>query len=757
MRKVTVIFALIAICTVWSHAFAQQSKVARLEQGYLDGLFRAKPHLATFMGDHRFDGLLPDLSPAALKRRERELVRLRQDLEALRRTALSGDEQIDLEILADGIVLELLYLREIKDWEWDPRLYDSFPYYDPREIVASRLSDIIHGNFAPESERMKSVTAQLQALPVFLKQEMTALNRWRDPRSSSRKPSKIYVEQGIKANQGRIEFFENELKEFTGRNPAAESARARAVGALRGYQTFLEKELSPGADGDWRLGAALYRKKFPLALQTALTPDEVVRRATAAFHAARAELYQIARSLHQQLWPLEPQPVENADAATQAKVIARVKEELSKDHPRPEDLVAAHARNLDELRAFIEQHNLLALPPGETLSVESMPPFKRGVAAAEYLAPGVLDHRPVWHATYYVDPIDPTWPTERVESYLRGQNNYEIQLVASHEAYPGHHTQYFYSRRNLNPLRAVLWNGAMAEGWAVYGEGLIVKLGWGGSLNDRFRFYDLRGQMIVATNALLDIKLHSGQMTDEEAVRFMVEEGFQELALAEKKLVRAKLDSSQLAQYFLGLDEIKSLERDCRKQVGDNWSQRVFNEGLIGHGSIAVKFLRRYLLSQDQTAFHQETSRERNAAVGRSRHESPGSKAHSDKDLCCSGKCRLRLGPTQDPPLFSPDANQVVFWQAAMQRNSLPSCSMLLRAFRGSSPRPTSESQCRVPGQRSVGRIEARRPGKTPLHYRPRLGGEEGYVADSSGGVGRGKWRCNGARLAWKSRFCVRC
>jgi hypothetical protein len=168
--------------------------------------------------------------------------------------------------------------------------------------------------------------------------------------------------------------------------------------------------------------------------------------------------------------------------------------------------------------------------------------------------------------------------------------------TAAHEAYPGHHTQYFYSKRNLNPLRAVLWNAAMVEGWAVYGEGLMVSLGWGGPHNDRFRFYDLRGQMIVAANILLDIKLQSGQMSDEEAVRFMVEEGFQEKAMAEKKLLRAKLDSTQLAQYFLGWEEIGELERDYRKKVGAAYSQRTFDEALISHGSIAVQHLRRYLM-----------------------------------------------------------------------------------------------------------------------------------------------------------------
>lgn len=563
-----------------------------LTKTYLDGLFRAKPHLATFMGDHRFDGQLPDLSDAARHAREEELVALSARIHGYQPKDL--DERVDQAILADGVALELLYLREIREWEWDPRLYDSFPYYDPREVVAGRLSDVIHGTFAPEQDRLQSVASQLTALPRYLDQVTAAL------RASKRHPAREYVDQAIKGNKGRIEFFDTELKEFTAKSPQAEAARGKAVAALQAYQLFLENELSKRADGDWRLGAELYRKKFPLALQTTLTPEEVVPRAEAAFAAAKAELLQVSIRLHRQLWPDEPLPRLDGDnrAAASAKLINRVKDEIASNHAMPAELVASHARNLDDLRAFIEKHDLLSLPLRETLTVEPMPGFKRGSSAAEYLAPGVLDRNPVWHATYYVDPIDPAWPTDRVESYLRGQNTYEVQLVAAHEAYPGHHTQYFYSKRNLNPLRAVLWNAAMVEGWAVYGEGLLVRLGWGGDDNDRFRFYDLRGQMISATNVLLDIQLQSGRMTDAEAVRFMVEQGFQEQAMAEKKLLRAKLDSTQLAQYFLGLDEIQSLERDYRNRAGMEWSQRKFNEALIGQGSVAVKFLRWYLLGE---------------------------------------------------------------------------------------------------------------------------------------------------------------
>src|SRR5581483_2163725 len=150
-------------------------RLTELRQQYLDGLFRAKPHLATFMGDHRFDEKLVDLGAEALKQREAELAALQKKLDALKPSLASTDEKVDGEILADGIGLELLYLREIRDWEWDPRLFDSFPYYDPREIVAGRLSDMIHGDYAPEAERRRMVIGQLRALPHFIEQMKAAL------------------------------------------------------------------------------------------------------------------------------------------------------------------------------------------------------------------------------------------------------------------------------------------------------------------------------------------------------------------------------------------------------------------------------------------------------------------------------------------------------------------------------------------------------------------------------------------------------
>ncbi|GEJ59494.1 DUF885 domain-containing protein [Anaeromyxobacter diazotrophicus] len=554
-------------------------RLAALEQRYLDGLFRAKPYLADYMGDHRFAGKLSDVTPKGVERRAVELRAQQGELAGIDRAALDPDAQVDAAILQDGIALELLELTEIREWAWDPRLRDGFTYFDPREVVAARLSDLVHGTWGTVVERRRAAASQLAALPAWLR----ARERWME------QVSKVHLEQAVKDNRGRIEFFQTEVAAFTKGDRRAEQARKLAVTALQAHQAFLEKTLPARATRDWRLGAELFRKKFPLALQTDLGPEETVKAAREDFARSRGELEEVSRRLFGQLFPNEPAPVG-------AALINRVKDALAADHPKRDELVEASAAKLDLLRAFVDQHGFVALPPKETLSVLPMPEFKRGGGGAEYLSPDALDKQAPFHGTYYVEPVDPTWPAEKAESYLRGNNTYEITLTAAHEALPGHHTQAWWARRDPSALRATLWSGPFAEGWAVYGEGLVVKNGFGGEQNDRYRFMDLRGHMIVASNAILDAGLQGGEMTDAEAVRFMVEEGFQEQTQAERKLLRAKLDSTQLTQYFLGFTEIGRLEEDAR--AAGAFDQRGFDEKLLSHGTIAVKHLRRFVLGK---------------------------------------------------------------------------------------------------------------------------------------------------------------
>lgn len=551
------------------------ARLERLAGQYVDGLLRAKPHLASAAGDRRFDGKVQDLSASGLARRITELSRQEAELRRLRAEPLDAAARVDAAILADGIALELLELREIRPWTWNPRLEDPFVHFDGREMVGSRLEGLVHGN-APVAERLASLKAQLSALPRHLRQREEAFEA----------VSRVHLDQAVQDTAGLVALLEGPVRDFTRADPAAERARAAALRALHGYRRVLQEVLPPRATRDWRLGAALYGKKFPHALQTDLAPEVVAERALASLRATRARLFETARAIHASAWPGEPAPAADAPADLQAKVIARVADEIARVHPGPDELVSATAGKLDGLRAFIEKEGLITLPPPSTLRVLPMPAFKRGGFGAEYLAPGILGGRDGWRGVYHVDPPDPAWPADRTEGYLRTWNETEIGLTAAHEAYPGHHTQAWWSLRDPSRLRSVLWSGTFAEGWAVYATTLLVERGYGGP---RARFSDLQGQLIVAANAVLDIRLQRGEWSDAEALRFLEEESFQGKVQAEQKLLRAKLDSTQLCQYFLGTEEIRALEAEVRAQ--GRFDQRAFDEALVGHGTIAVKHL----------------------------------------------------------------------------------------------------------------------------------------------------------------------
>lgn len=564
---------------------APSERLRRLTRVYLDGLFRAKPHLASHLGDRRFDALVQDLSPRALAARERDLVGQQRALSRLERDGLLPEERVDVAILADGIALELIELREIRPWTWNPRLEDGFVHFDPREMVGSRLADLVHGT-APEGERLRAATAQLRALPRHLAQRRAAFGA----------VSRVHLDEAVKESAGLVEFLAGELAELTRKDPAAERARGAAIEAVRGHGRFLEAELPRRATRDWRLGPALYRRKFPRALQTDVAPEELERRALESLRATRAELFEVARRLHASFWPGEPAPPADAPLADRARAIARVHDEIAKTHAPPDGLVASTAAKLDGLRAFVEQERLVGLPPADTLRVEPMPLFKRGGNGAEYLAPGLLAAGRGWRGTYFVDPPDPAWPPEKVEGYLRSWNEVALSLTAAHEAYPGHHTQAWWALRDPSPLRAALWSGPFAEGWAVYATTLLVRRGYGGERNDVFRFADLRGQLVVAANAIVDVRLQGGDMSDAQALRFLIEESLQDPVQAERKLLRAKLDSTQLCQYFLGVEGIRALEAEARARGA--FDQRAFDEALVGHGTVAVKHLRPFVLGR---------------------------------------------------------------------------------------------------------------------------------------------------------------
>jgi hypothetical protein len=264
------------------------------------------------------------------------------------------------------------------------------------------------------------------------------------------------------------------------------------------------------------------------------------------------------------------------------------------------DRCRAHLSGLEDL---VRRHELVTVPPGDAEVIE-MPEVRRGVAVAYCDPPGALeperDGAPL--PTFFaVSPTPRDWSAERVASFYREYNDHMLRDLTAHEAMPGHVLQLAHSRRfkGSTPVRAALWSGSFVEGWAVYAEQLVadaVEAQAGDSGEARtaalaLRLQQLKMRLRCTINAVLDVRVHTRGMTEDEAVRLMTDRGHQEVGEAAGKWRRALLSSAQLSTYYVGYAEVSALAADLAAARPTSTPQQVHDE-LLAHGSPSPRLLR---------------------------------------------------------------------------------------------------------------------------------------------------------------------
>ena len=217
-----------------------------------------------------------------------------------------------------------------------------------------------------------------------------------------------------------------------------------------------------------------------------------------------------------------------------------------------------------------------------------MPEFRRGNSAA-YLDPALpLD--PLGSSNYAVSPPPADWSAARIRGFLEEYNRHMLQVLTIHEAYPGHYVQLEYSNRSPSLIRRVLGSGVFAEGWAVYTEQMMLDQGYGdGDLE--LRLNQLKFYLRAVANAILDHKMHCTEMSDEAALRFLINDAFQSEGEARLKIIRAKQSSVQLSTYFVGRTAFYNLRQQIQRELGEKFDLGRYHEAVLIYGSVPVKYL----------------------------------------------------------------------------------------------------------------------------------------------------------------------
>ena len=341
----------------------------------------------------------------------------------------------------------------------------------------------------------------------------------------------------------------------------------------------------------------MYAEKFKAFVSAKKTPDQLLTQAEQDLQGTYDQIVAAARPVHKEIFGNQRPP-------SDMQLVKEVLEVIGDDHRlrRSGELIDQIKKDMDELRTYVEQAGIVFLPPRDNLQTIDTPEFMRGIySVAGFMGAPPLE--PQLGAYYWVTPIPSDWPRARVTSKLREYNLFALKLLSIHEAVPGHYVQTEFSNegheglpKTRRILRSVYANGGYVEGWATYITDALVEAGYQNG-KPEFQVSWLKHQLRVQANAILDIRMHAMNMSDEEAEELLRTKAFQEAEEIRGKIVRAKLSSAQLSLYYHGWKEWLRVREHYQTETTD-FKLTSFHDKALREGPVPVPAELAYLTAQ---------------------------------------------------------------------------------------------------------------------------------------------------------------
>jgi uncharacterized protein (DUF885 family) len=541
---------------------------------FIEDLWKHYPVMASSAGYHKHDSVLIIQDNAS---RETELTFVKNQLDQLSKIdekALSVNNLTDYLMIRDQLNLLAWYVNSYKAYEWNPSSYN----------ITGPFAKMLNGQYESLEKRLRNFYLRMKYVPAY----------YEAAKANIKNPTLEHTQLAIEQNLGGVTVFEGDLKSAVDSAMLEEVEKKEILeraqtcsDAVKGYADWLKK-LENSQPRSFRLGSELHSEKFDLEIQSSYTVDSIYN--IAINH--KKDIHKKMITLANELWPTymgkSPKPDDSL------KLIRAVIDKISLKHVDRDSFQLAIEKQIPELTEFVKQKDLIYLDPTKPLVVRREPAYMAGVAGASISAPGPYDKNA---NTYYNVGSLNGWTPERAESYLREYNHYALQILNIHEAIPGHYAQLVYSNQSPSIVKSVLGNGAMIEGWAVYTEIMMLQNGYGNNSPEMWLMY-YKWNLRVTCNTILDISVHTRNMSKENAMHLLVDEAFQQQAEAEGKWRRVSLTQVQLCSYFTGFWEIYQFREELKKRMGDKFNLKEFHEKFLSYGSAPVKYIRQMYVNE---------------------------------------------------------------------------------------------------------------------------------------------------------------
>ncbi|TFW21976.1 DUF885 domain-containing protein [Duganella callida] len=549
----------------------QDRQFDALSNQFLNALWRIDSESAIYAGKYDTAATLTVFDKAEQQKELAFIDDWKGRLAAINASQLSAKQRTDLGLLMNKLDGDRFRLTTLREWEWNPASYN----------VAGPIDLILNTEYAAQPQRLRTLLKRIASIPAYYE---AARNNIVNP---TREHTRLAIAQapGIQhlltevdkvAQASILTPVEKQL--YTQRINAA-------LTAIDGYVAFLtemDKLMDTKGRRTFRLGKELYEQKFAYDIQSGSTAEQTYQKALAA----REELLANMDKLSDELW--DKTMGGTAKPSDRFAKIGMVIDKLSERHVAREDFVTEIKRQIPTLQDWVISHDLLTLDPKKPLEVRATPAYAAGVAGASIDAPG--PYRPQDRTFYNVTPLDGATP-EAAESSLREYNYWILQILNIHEAIPGHYAQLVYANRSPSIVKSIFGNGAMVEGWAVYGERMMLESGYGDNAPEMWLMYS-KWNLRSVTNTILDYSVHVLGMTEEQAMDLLTRQAFQTRSEAVEKWHRVQVSSVQLTSYFSGYSEIMELREQRKQQLGARFNLKEFNEQFLSYGSAPVRVIK---------------------------------------------------------------------------------------------------------------------------------------------------------------------
>ncbi len=543
-------------------------RFSHLADSFIEGYLAWRPQEGTALGYHTYDGKITDFSKASVDSEHARLVKFDAELSGLDTSGMDRAVYYDLRILQTAIRGQLFAFETMDQFRKNPMTY-------PQAID---LNIYLKRNFAPLADRVRSIIAIEREIPNVFRAARENLY------DSLPRP---YCELAIQMARGLSRFLADDLpKALVSLDDDSLMQELRvvnkqAIAEFDSYADYVEKTKLPRSNNNYALGVENYQRMLTGTELISQTPDEIL---------------QIG------MQTLRQEQKRFADAAAiidPARTPAEVFKEIQRDHPKADSLISDVRKNLETIRRFTIDHDIISMPSDVRAIVMETPPYARATTFASMDSPGPFETRAT-EAYYYVTPVNSAWTRKQKDEWLSSFNYYTMDAVSIHEAYPGHYTQFLHlNASHATRLEKIFGSYAFIEGWAHYTEQMMMTEGFG---DNGDVVHTAKVRMAQSSEALLrlcrlcvSINMHCKGMTLDEATKFFEDNCHYEHTPAYQEAIRGTFDPGYLF-YTVGKLEFLKLREDYRRQVGASFSLRTFHDLVLSMGMPPIRLLRERLL-----------------------------------------------------------------------------------------------------------------------------------------------------------------